>query len=190
VLESRAQFLCHRAATAGIRLLRFIWMRAVAPDKASRRAVEMDPLATALPIADVVNQGRPCIVAAYPQSEPAIGTGDRFGRHSTRPRASEDGAGKHTEMGRERLPHFGGDFERGVGADRTLGIRRSSAVTLAESHGIPKLQVNAVLTGLVEQIWVSCRCASILPAWADTQRLARPSKSRPARRSPSARRRT
>jgi DNA-binding protein HU-beta len=127
-------------------------MRAVAPDKAPRRAVEMDPLATALPIADVINQGRPCIVAAYPQSEPAIGTGDGFGRHGTRPRASQDGVGKHTEMGRERLPHFGGGFERGVRADRTLGIGRSSAVALAESHGIPKLQVNAVLTGLVEQI--------------------------------------
>jgi hypothetical protein len=62
-------------------------MRAVATDKAPHRTVEVDPLATVLPIADIVNQRRPCIVAAYPQDETAFGTGDRFGRHSTRRRA-------------------------------------------------------------------------------------------------------
>jgi hypothetical protein len=62
-------------------------MRPVAPDKAPHRTVAVDPLATVLPIADIVNQRRPCIVAAYPQDETAIGTGDCFGRHRTRRRA-------------------------------------------------------------------------------------------------------
>jgi hypothetical protein len=87
-------------------------MRAVAPDKAPPRAVEIETLAAALPIADIVNQIRPCIVAAYPQSEPAIGAGDGFGSHNTRPRASEDGTGTYTQMARERHPQFGGEGAR------------------------------------------------------------------------------
>jgi hypothetical protein len=71
----------------GERLFLFLGMRPVAPDKAPHRTVEIGPLATALPITDIIHQRRPRIVAAYPQDETAIGTGDRFGRHSTRRRA-------------------------------------------------------------------------------------------------------
>jgi hypothetical protein len=88
VLELRAEFWCNCAATVeGERLFLFLGMHPVAPDKAPHRTVEIDPLATALPIADIVNQRRPSIIAAYLQDETAIGTGNRFGRHNTRRRA-------------------------------------------------------------------------------------------------------
>ena len=83
-------------------------MCTVAPDKAPRRIVEIDALAAALPIADIVKQIRAGIVAAYSQHKTAIGAGDCSGIHSTRPRASEDGAGTDTDMEDDWHPSFGG----------------------------------------------------------------------------------
>ena len=89
VLELELELWCHRAAAIQVEgLFLFLGMHPVTADKAPRRIVEIDTLAAALPVAGVVKQRRACIVAAYPQNETAVRTGDRFGRHSARPRAS------------------------------------------------------------------------------------------------------
>jgi hypothetical protein len=106
------------------------------PDKAPRGAVQIDPLAPALPIADIVKQVRAGIVAAYSQHETAIGRGDRFGMHSTHPRVSEDGTGTVTEMGRERRPRFGGDCECRVGADARQGVIECSGAAAAVGDAV------------------------------------------------------
>ena len=71
----------------------------------------METLAAALPIIDIIKQPRARGVAAYPQDEAAIGTGDRFGRHFGRS-SSRVGrtAREHTEMGDPWHPRFGGDM--------------------------------------------------------------------------------
>jgi len=80
---------CHRAAAMQVeRLFLFLGMRPITADKAPRGIVEIDTLAAALPVAGVVKQRRACIVAAYPQDETAVRTGDRSGRHGAHLRAS------------------------------------------------------------------------------------------------------
>ena len=83
-------------------------MRALAPEETQGGIVEAHALATALPITDVVNQGRARIVAAHAQNEAAIGTGDGFGRHGSRPRASGGRRRECAEIRKERDPRFGG----------------------------------------------------------------------------------
>ena len=63
-------------------LVSLLWTRAVTPNKAPRRIVEIETLAAALPIIDLVKEPGATSVALYPQNEATIGTGNRFDRHS------------------------------------------------------------------------------------------------------------
>src|SRR5262245_532327 len=69
-----------RAKSDGL-VLRF-GRRAVASNETPRGIVEIDTLAAALPITDIVEQRGAGVVARYSQDEAAIGAGNSLGRHS------------------------------------------------------------------------------------------------------------
>ena len=92
-----------------------------------------------LPVGDVVKQGRACVVAAHAQNEGAVRTGDGFGRHRTRPRASWRTA-RDAILKREmsRIPVLGEEWlmkSLDLGEARERAVQRSLVRSLLSAGG-------------------------------------------------------